>query len=183
MSTGWQPFSQDQEIGEHVTKLPEIKDSPVQMHYSPDGHVQLGPCYSVQLPDALPVGTGWSQACPDRSELVACRKKHERVVAAYEVALGHMFQTADLLRTAAKEIDGSKSRQFEIANEIVRVLSEYEQRKREEMKTDITFQNEVAWEHFMMGISESLCIAKQVIDSCNRQPVEVASTGQKEGEQ
>ena len=86
-------------------KLPDIKDSPVQMHHSPDGHVQLGPCFSAQLPDALPLGNGWSQACPDRSELVACRRKYERVVAAYEVALGHLFQTAEVVRMQAKEIE------------------------------------------------------------------------------
>lgn len=101
-----------------MTKIPEIKDSPVQMHYSSDGHVQLGPCYSVQLPDALPVGTGWSQACPDRSELVACRRKYERVAASYEVALGHMFQTADVVRMQAKEIERLNARTAELESQL-----------------------------------------------------------------
>lgn len=81
----------------------------------------------------------------------------------------------------------SQAKAFEIGNEILRVLREYEQRKSEEMKSELNnvgSENAKAyWEKFLEGVSVSISMAQNIVEAHNTQPVEVASTGTKEGEQ
>lgn len=63
---------------------------------------EVGPVYGVKLIDSLPLG-GMFQKMPDRQELQQVRKKHERVVAAYEVLLSRRQMYREFLQAAVEE--------------------------------------------------------------------------------
>ena len=57
---------------------------------------EIGPVYGVQLIDTLPLGKGgWLQQMPGRDDLEQVQKRNERVVAGYEVLLGHYSALID----------------------------------------------------------------------------------------
>jgi len=59
-------------------------------HGTPAEHaVQTGPVYGVPLIGSLPLDDGMRQAMPSRADLDEVRWTNERVVAGYEVLLGH----------------------------------------------------------------------------------------------
>lgn len=54
---------------------------------------ETGPVYGVPLIDTLPLGTGGMlQQMPSRHDLEECQKRHQRVVAGYEVLLAHYLE-------------------------------------------------------------------------------------------
>ena len=57
-------------------------------------NLEVGPIYGVPLIESLPLGVygGMSQAMPSRADLSDVRQVNERVVAGYEVLLGHYRQ-------------------------------------------------------------------------------------------
>lgn len=148
----------------------------IEYHKKENGEIELGPNYSVRLPDSFPLANGgMRQAAPRRAELARCSEKFSRVACAYEVSVAHLHVAVEYLNRAKVDLAHAEATKLEIGNQIIRVLSEYEQRKREEMKTDMDFENEVAWEHLMMGISESLSLAKGILTAS--QPVDAESRG------
>lgn len=55
--------------------------------------MKYGPLYGVPLIDSLPLGTGgMRQSMPTREDLEQVREVNERVVAGYEVLLGHFLK-------------------------------------------------------------------------------------------
>lgn len=81
------------------------------VHLDERGQPQIGPCFGFFLPAEFPLGNGWTQCCPDRNELLQCRKKFDRVVAAYEVAIGHLFECCETIKQLEKECEQLKAKQ------------------------------------------------------------------------
>ncbi len=70
----------------------------VDFHKTAKGEKETGPVFgSVPLPDSLPLNGAFTQACPDRRELVEVRKRFERVAAAYEVTVCYMLAANEAL--------------------------------------------------------------------------------------
>ena len=81
------------------------------LHFDERGQPQIGPCFGFFLPAEFPLGNGWTQCCPNREELLQCRKKFDRIVAAYEVAIGHIFECCETIKRLEKECKELKARQ------------------------------------------------------------------------
>jgi hypothetical protein len=81
------------------------------LHFDEHGQPQLGPCFGFFLPAEFPLGNGWTQCCPNRDELMQCKKKFDRVVAAYEVAIGHLFECVETITRLKKECEELRENQ------------------------------------------------------------------------
>jgi len=83
----------------------EFTFSDIHFHQDSKGECEMGPVYgSIPLPDTLPIINGMSQAMPCRRELVEVRKKHERMAAAYEIAIWYLLAANQQLREQTKTI-------------------------------------------------------------------------------
>lgn len=66
---------------------------------------EVGPIYGVKLIDSLPIGdSGWSQAMPNREDLLRAKRSHQRLVAGYEVLLARY---CELKKQQQKESDNA----------------------------------------------------------------------------
>ena len=156
----------------------QIASNVIEFHKKDNGEIETGPNYSVRLPDSFPLNAGgMRQAAPRRTELVRCNEKFPRVAAAYEMAVAH-------LQVAVAHLNRAKSEQIRLADTLVAALKDLHQKLCEEMKTEMEWENEPAWEGILEGVSKSSLLVQQILArSMEQQPVEVASTGEKEGEQ
>lgn len=85
-----------------------MKVTGVDIHFHQDskGDREFGPVYgSIPLPDTLPINDGMTQAMPCRRELVEVRKKHERMAAAYEIAIWYLLAANQELGERTKHRD------------------------------------------------------------------------------
>lgn len=84
----------------------EFTFSDVHFHQDSKGDREFGPVYgSIPLPDTLPITGGMTQAMPCRRELVEVRKKHERIAAAYEIAIWYLLAANQELGEKTKQIE------------------------------------------------------------------------------
>ena len=155
----------------------QIASNVIEFHKTEKGHIETGPNYSVRLPDSFPLNPGgMRQAAPRRAELVRCNDRFPRVAAAYEISIAH-------LQLAVDHLNRAKTEQIRLADMLVSALKDLHKNVCEEMKTNTGWENGFALNGMQEGVSKALLLVQQILGQSIEQPVEVASTGQKETEQ
>lgn len=87
----------------------QIATNVVEFHKKDNGEIETGPNYSVRLPDSFPLNSGgMRQAAPRRAELVRCNERFPRVAAAYEMAVAHLQVAVAHLNQTKSDLQSRK---------------------------------------------------------------------------